>query len=94
MLPVHGVNLVQGGDTGTGTVDGFSVENVRVISDSTDVTLGRSQRADSQRNVSRSKLRGRYGTFSIVYSDFTGRGMQPPFSVRATFNGNRSLHCP
>jgi YHS domain-containing protein len=74
---------------GTGTVDGLSVENVRVISGSTDVTLaiGASGRIHSETFRDRNS-EGEYGTFSIVYSDFKPvEGLQLPFSVRATFNG-------
>jgi YHS domain-containing protein len=74
---------------GTGTVDGLSVENVRVISGSTDVTLGigASGRIHSETFRDRNS-EGEYGTFSIVYSDFKPvEGLQLPFNVRATFNG-------
>ncbi len=74
---------------GSGTVDGLSVENVRVISASTDVTLavGASGRIHSTTYRDRNS-EGEYGTFSIVYSDFRPvEGLQLPFNVRATFNG-------
>jgi YHS domain-containing protein len=74
---------------GTGTVDGLSVENVRVISGSTDVTLaiGASGRIHSTTFRDRNSD-GEYGTFSLVYSDFRPvEGLQLPFNTRATFNG-------
>ena len=74
---------------GAGFVDGFSVENVRVISGSTDVTLaiGASGRIHSATFRDRNSD-GEYGTFSIVYSDFRPvEGLQLPFNARATFNG-------
>jgi len=74
---------------GTGTVDGLSVENVRVISGSTDVTLaiGASGRVHSATFRDRNS-EGEYGRFSIVYSDFRPvEGLQLPFNARATFNG-------
>jgi len=73
----------------SGTVDGFSVENVRVISGSTDVTLaiGASGRIHSETFRDRNSD-GEYGTFSIVYSDFRPvEGLQLPFNARTTFNG-------
>jgi YHS domain-containing protein len=74
---------------GTGTVDGLSVENVRVISGATDVTLaiGASGRIHSETFRDRNS-EGEYGTFTIVYSDFRPvEGLQLPFNARATFNG-------
>jgi hypothetical protein len=74
---------------GTGMVDGLSVENVRVISGSTDVTLaiGASGRIHSTTFRDRNSD-GEYGTFSLVYSDFRPvEGLQLPFNTRATFNG-------
>ena len=74
---------------GSGTVDDLSVENVRIISGSTDVTLaiGASGRIHSETFRDRNS-EGEYGTFSIVYSDFRPvEGLQLPFTARGTFNG-------
>jgi YHS domain-containing protein len=74
---------------GTATVDGLSVETVRIVSGTTDVTLaiGASGRIHSTTFRDRNGD-GEYGTFTVVYSDFRPvEGLQLPFGVRVTFNG-------
>jgi len=74
---------------GTATVDGVTVDDVRILSGATDVTLS----IDSNGRIYGTTFRdrnadGEYGTFSVVYSDFrVVEGLQLPFSARATFNG-------
>ena len=74
---------------GAGTVDGLSVENVRIVSGATDVTLaiGASGRIHSATFRDRNG-EGEYGTVTVVYSDFRPvEDLQLPFRTRATFNG-------
>ena len=77
--------------TATAQFDGVKVEEVRVISGAIDITLaldasgnGRIRAATfSDRNNE-----GEYGNLTIAYSDFrTIEGLQLPFTIRATFNG-------
>ena len=78
---------------GTATVDGTTVERVRIKRRELDATLNidaRSGRAHSLTFVDRGD-QGHFGEIALTYGDFRDiRGVIVPFSETATFNGARS----
>jgi YHS domain-containing protein len=74
---------------GAATVDGTAVQRVRVIDGAIDATvnLDAAHRIHSISFVDRN-AEGLYGTFTIFYADYRAvDGLNLPFSVRATFDG-------
>ena len=76
---------------GTTQVDGAKVDEVRVINGAIDITLALDASGNGRIRAATFRDRnneGEYGTFTIVYSDFRPiEGLQLPFTIRATFNG-------
>jgi YHS domain-containing protein len=74
---------------GTATVDGDSVQQVRVIRGPIDAIVGVDRRGRI-RSISYQDRNpdGEYGAFMLVYSDFRNvSGFELPYAVRGTFNG-------
>jgi YHS domain-containing protein len=74
---------------GTATLDGVSVERVRIVNGATDVTIALEPSGRIHSTTFRDRNNdGEYGTFAVTYTDFRKvDGLQLPFSARATFNG-------